>query len=82
MYTLVYSEKAAKQLKNLNKDLQEKIITALERCRIRPHAHIKKIVGSHYFSLRVGDHRVIIDIQKNELRIFVIKIGRRKNIYS
>lgn len=82
MYELVYSEKVLKQLKKLNKDIQSRIIFTLERCRIRPYAHVKKLVGGPYFSLRAGDYRVIMDIRDNELRIFVIEVGHRKRIYK
>ena len=82
MYELFYSEKALKQLEKLDKQLQERIISTLERCRIRPHAHIKKLVGNPYFSLRIGDYRAILNIKNNELRILVVEVGHRKNVYN
>ena len=30
---------------------------------------------------RIGDYRVIVDIQGEELVIYVVKVGHRKNIY-
>jgi mRNA-degrading endonuclease RelE of RelBE toxin-antitoxin system len=30
----------------------------------------------------VGDYRIIMDIDKNNLIILVIKVGHRKNIYN
>jgi len=82
VYELFYSEKALKQLEKLDKQLQERIISTLERCRIRPHAHIKKLVGNPYFSLRIGDYRAILNIKNNELRILVVEVGHRKNVYN
>ena len=82
MYELIYSDEARKQLKKLNKELQARILHTLERIRPRPTHHIKKLVGNPYFSLRVGDYRVILDIQDNKLIIFVIEVGHRKNIYK
>ena len=82
MYTLVYSDKSLKQLEKFEKKLQERIIASLERCRILPHTHAKKLVGNLYYSLRVGDYRIILDIKNNELQILVIEIGHRKNIYD
>jgi len=52
----------------------------LERIRIRPYPYVKKLVGSPYFRLRVGDYRVILDIKENELIIHVLELGHRKNI--
>ncbi|MEK6876548.1 MAG: type II toxin-antitoxin system RelE/ParE family toxin [Nanoarchaeota archaeon] len=82
IYELVYSDEVRKQLKKLNKILQERIIFTLERIRLRPYAHIKRLVGNPYFSLRVGDYRVILDIKDDKLIIFVIEVGHRKNIYQ
>ena len=82
MYSLIYSQSAFKQLKNLNKETQKRIISTLERCRIRPYPHVKKLIGNPYFSLRVGDYRVILDINQNKLIILVVKIGHRKDIYK
>lgn len=82
MYSLTYSESALKQLKKLAKEAQIRIISALERIRIRPYNHILRLVGSPYFRLRVGDHRVILDIKEEKIMIFVIEIGHRKNVYK
>ncbi len=82
MYNLIYTEKAKKQLKKFDRDLQERILHSLERCRIRPHSHVKKLVGNPYFRLRVGELRVIVDIKDNELRILVLEMDHRKQIYK
>ena len=82
MYDVEFSQTAEKQLFKLEKAVQQRIISALERIRIRPYPHVKKLVGSPYFRLRVGDYRVIIDINENKLIILVLEIGHRKNIYK
>lgn len=82
MYRVVISSKAERQLKKLERDLQERIISALERARIRPEAHFKKLVGEEAYSLRTGDYRVIADIIKSKLIILVLKVGHRKKIYK
>ena len=38
----------------------------------------KKVVGSKYFRLRVGDYRVIMDIIDNQLIIHVVEVSHRK----
>ena len=82
MYSLVYSATALKHLKKLDKEIQIRIISTLERIRVRPYPHVKKLVESPYFRLRVGDYRVILDIKENKLLIFIIEVGHRKKIYS
>ena len=82
MYEIIFSDKAGKQFSKLEKSLQERIISSLERIRIRPEAYVTKLVGDPAYKLRVGDYRVILDIDQGKLIILVLKIGHRKNIYN
>ncbi len=82
MYFIIFDLKAKKQLEKLQELEQRRIISTLERIKIRPHHFVKRIQNTKYFRLRVGDYRVILDIQNNELVICVIELGHRKNIYK
>jgi len=82
LYELIYSKDALKFLEKLDGVNKARIISSLERCRIRPEAHAKRLVSLPYFSLRAGKFRLILDLIRNELRIYVIEIGHRKNIYK
>ncbi len=82
MYELVYAATFLKQIKKLDKELRHRVISAIERCRIRPYPHVKKLVGCPYFRLRVGKYRIILDIKDNQLKIFVLEMDHRKNIYA
>jgi len=83
MYELIYSPSALKQLEKMEQTVKGRIVVALERLRIRPDScDIKKLVGMPGYRFRVGDYRVIFDLEKNKLMILVMKIGHRKNIYD
>ena len=83
MYELIYSPSASKQLEKLEHNIRDRIITALERLRIRPGScGIKKIVGMQGYRFRVGDYRIIFDMEKEKLIMLVLKIGHRRNIYD
>lgn len=82
MFEVEFSILAQKQFNKLDSSIQIRIISTLKRVRIRPYAHVKKLVGNPYFRLRVGNYRVILDIQEDKLIIFVIEVGHRKNIYK
>lgn len=81
-YEIIFSDKAYKQLKKLEVEIQERIIRVIERIRIRPESFVTKLVGDPGFRLRVEEYRVIIDIDKEKLLILVIKIGHRSRIYK
>ncbi len=83
MYDLIYSPNALKQLEKLENSMKGRILTALERLRIRPEScDIKKLVGMEGYRFRVGDYRIIFDMEKDKLIILILQIGHRKNIYN
>ncbi len=82
IYEILLSESARNQLKKLDYSAQERILNALERIRIKPERYVKKLVGDPAYRLRVGDYRVLLDIDKSRLLVLVIKIGHRRDIYT
>jgi mRNA interferase RelE/StbE len=81
-YEVVFVESAKKDLLKLDKETQKRIIAALERIRIRPERYVRKLVGDPGYRLRVGDYRVIMDVEREKLIILVLKVGHRKNVYD
>jgi mRNA interferase RelE/StbE len=82
MYEIIVSDTARNQLKKLPENTRNRIGYVLERIRIRPFHFVKRIVGSPYYRLRVGDYRLILDIQSDKLILFVIEVGHRRDIYE
>jgi len=82
MYEVKISAAAEKQLRKLERQMQQRILASLERAKIRPESFFEKLVGEEAYRLRVGDYRVIAQIEHKVLVILVIKVGHRKNIYN
>jgi mRNA interferase RelE/StbE len=82
MYEIILSDKVKNQLSKLSQEIKDRVGNVIERIKIRPHYFVKKLVGSPYFRLRVGDYRLILDIQQDKLIILVLEIGHRKNTYN
>lgn len=82
MYEIILSDKARNQLNKLSQEMRNRIGNVIERIKIRPHHFVKRLVGSPYFRLRVGDYRLILDIKQDKLIILVLEIGHRKNVYT
>jgi mRNA interferase RelE/StbE len=81
-YTVIWTEKALKNLKQLPCETAARIVTAVEGTRNNPEEHLQRLRGSPYFKLRVGKYRVILDLRKKALIVYVIKVGKRENIYD
>ena len=81
-FQIIWSEPASKQLKKLNQSVAKRIFNKVSELENNPYRNVKKLVNYPYFRLRVGEHRVIINIKKSELHILILKVGNRKNIYK
>ncbi|MCZ7668161.1 MAG: type II toxin-antitoxin system RelE/ParE family toxin [Chloroflexi bacterium] len=62
----------------------KRIIVTVSKLASEPHPPgSRKLVGSdHIFRVRVGDYRVIYDVQNSELIIEVIRVAHRKDVYK
>jgi mRNA interferase RelE/StbE len=78
---------AVKQLKKLNKQVQQRIVKFLQK-RVssseNPRLFGKPLTGhlSNFWRYRVGDHRLICKIKDKEITVLVINIGHRKEVYK
>lgn len=82
MYAVSFTKTAEEQLRKLDKTVQARIASTLERIRIRPQHFCKRLVSYPYYRIRTGDWRIIVDIRENEMVILVLEVGHRKNIYD
>jgi mRNA interferase RelE/StbE len=80
-FEIIWSDSAASQLKKLDRTVARRIFDKVGELREKPQRFLRKLVNSPYYRLRVGDYRVILDVQENVLRILVLKVGHRKSIY-
>jgi mRNA interferase RelE/StbE len=81
-FEIIWSASAIKDLKKIDRPIAKRIFETVTRLKEDPYHNIVKLINSPYYRLRVGDYRVILDIEKYQLRILVIKIGHRKKIYD
>lgn len=79
-YTVLFSQSSKKDFDRLDKNLQKRAIAVLERIRVRPEDFVTKLVGYPAYKLRVGDYRIILDIEMDKL--LILKIGHSKSIYK
>jgi mRNA interferase RelE/StbE len=81
-YEVLFSDLALKQLRKLDQEIRQRIIAMIERIRIRPDDYVRKLVGDDGYRLRVGNYRVIMDLDREKLIILVLRIGHRRNVYD
>lgn len=79
---IIFTEKAFKDLAKLNNDEKQRIKSKLIEYSENPLFFAKKLsnfkLGNYRF--RIGDYRVICDIEENI--IIILRVGHRKEIYK
>lgn len=78
MFEIIYSKKAVKFLKKQDKPTQKRIVTAISKLPLE--GYIKKLQGVEGYRLRVGNFRVLFDV--DGVIIDIIDIGNRGQIYK
>jgi mRNA interferase RelE/StbE len=81
-YSVVVTDKVRKIILRLPSVIASKIEKALLDLEMDPRPNgCKKLKGRKGYRIRVGDYRVIYEIGDNVLRVIVIDLGHRKDIY-
>ena len=78
MFQISYSKKAVKFLKRQDVPSQKRLIAAISRLPLE--GDIKKLQGIDGYRLRVGNFRVLFNV--NGIIIFIRMIGNRGQIYK
>lgn len=72
-----------KFIKNQNKNTKEKLFEIFSLIQENSYSiPYKKIKGEqNLFRIRYGSFRIIFEISKEELKVYVIKIDKRSKVY-
>jgi mRNA interferase RelE/StbE len=80
-YRLVYTQRALKDIKNLDPQVRQRIGQLLKRLENDPLKFARKLtdpkIGSYRF--RIGEYRAVFDVEGEE--VVVLRIGHRRDIY-
>lgn len=85
-YDVVFKKSALKELQSLPQKIQQKIIDATQLLALNPYTEllqIKKLKGADsLYRIRIQDYRVIYFIENRIIKVTIIKIGHRKEVYE
>ena len=87
MYKVEYTPLAIKQLKKMDKHISALIIGWIEKNLVgceNPRQYGKGLVAnrSGEWRYRIGDYRILADIQDDKLVILIITVGHRREVYD
>ncbi len=83
MYQLIIDKYAQKQLGKIPPPHFNRIVKAIQDLANNPRpVGYRKLTGRSGYRIRIGNYRVVYNIEDKILTIFVIDIGHRKDIYD
>jgi mRNA interferase RelE/StbE len=82
-YQIELTRGALKQLKKLPTDIKERIDLKIQELAVNPRPdRVKKLESElSLYRIRVGDYRVIYQIQDDVLLVIVVKVKHRREVY-
>ena len=82
-YRIEFASAAAREFSKLAKGLQRRIASKIDALASQPRPRgVEKLEGQERrYRLRVGDYRVIYEIQDEALIVLIVRIGHRREVY-
>lgn len=82
-YRLLIKASAAKELQAIpNKRDRQRIVKRIQGLESDPRpTGSQKLSGREKYRIRQGAYRIVYSVEKEELVVYVVKIGHRKDVY-
>ena len=82
-YRIEWKPSAAKELKRLPREGIPRMIAAVEALASNafPQGVVRLKGSQHTYRIRIGDYRVVYTVEDDVLRIEIIRVGHRRDVY-
>lgn len=82
-YRIVFAPRADRDFRTLTPDVQRRLKPRIDALARNPRPRgVKTLSGEEgLLRLRVGDYRIIYQVQGHTLTVLILKIGHRREIY-
>jgi len=84
-YEVFFKNSALKEFQSLPQKIQQKVLDAVQLLALNPYTdllQIKRLKGADaLYRVRIQDYRVIYYIENQQVKIVIIKVAHRKEVY-
>ncbi len=82
VYEIYFRESVERDFYTIPKKDLKKILQRIEMLtdNLRPPG-CEKLTGQERYRVRQGRYRILYSIQDDELTVWIVKVGHRKNVY-
>ena len=82
-YRIEVSPAAERKIRKLEATVRRKVLNKIEALGRNPRpTGVEKLTDTGVYRVRVGDYRIIYDIEDKVTTVLVLKVGDRKEIYE
>jgi mRNA interferase RelE/StbE len=83
-YKLLIKPSAAKEIEAIpSKKDRQRIVERILKLADNPRPNgCEKLSGQDKYRVRQGRYRIVYAIEDDDLLVYVVKVGHRKNVYS
>ena len=83
-YRVEFTTAAAKELRKLDGGIRRRILAGIAKLQNDPRPPgCKKLVGeSDAWRIRIGDYRVLYDVEDDVLVVTVVRVVHRREVYK
>lgn len=84
MYGIVVTPHAVRDLKNLSRDVVVRVDLAIQKLKENPHMPGVKYLRDFRLAdwrVRVGDYRILFDIDEAKKVVIILRVRHRKDAY-
>ncbi len=81
-WQISWSDQAVRDLATLDRAAARRIVTKREIVSANPRRRFVRLVGADECKLRVGDYRVLAELDHATKRIMVSRVGHRSKVYQ
>ena len=81
-YNILFKDSVRKDLDAIAKGDLQRIMERIGRLAVDPRpVGSEKLSGQEKYRVRQGNYRIVYSIQENELTVWVVKVGHRREVY-
>jgi mRNA interferase RelE/StbE len=81
-YKIFFKKSVEKDFVSIPKKDLKRILARIEMLAQDPRpSGSEKLTGQERYRIRQGRYRIVYSIQNNELTVWIVKVGHRKDVY-
>ncbi len=82
-YSIEFLNSAAKEFRKLSSEIKRSMLDPIDALSNNPYSFkTKKLRNTDLYRIRVGDYRIIYQIDDDEKTVLITKIGHRREVYK